>query len=119
MQDFQDLAVWKRAHALVLRVYRTSKDLPQSENFGLILNLRRCAVFAATRIAEGAGRHVDAEFAVEVRKARASSYELEYLLLLVRDLGFIPRVEHDEISAELIELRKMMSGLLKRLTAGS
>jgi four helix bundle protein len=55
MQNFQDLDVWRKAHGIVLKVYGMSKDLPQSENFGLILNLRRSAISMASRIAEGAG----------------------------------------------------------------
>jgi len=115
MQNFQDLAVWRKAHALVLRVYGLSSRLPASENFGLILNLRRSAAFTATRIAEGAGRPSDLEFAGELKRALASSYELEYALLLAKDLGFVEPNLHDETRDEIVEVRKMISGLLKRL----
>ena len=72
MQDFHQLNVWKKAHSLVLRVYRASDDLPASENFGLVLNLRRSAVVIARSIAEGTGRDSDAEFATDLKKARAA-----------------------------------------------
>jgi four helix bundle protein len=115
MQQFRDLEVWKRAHQLVLRVYGLA--MPQSENFGLTLNLRRSAVFVAARIAEGAGQSSNAEFAVELKRARAAAFELEYLLLVSCDLGFLETTLHEEISAEVVEVGKMLSGLLKRLTA--
>ncbi len=76
MQDFHQLTVWKKAHSLVLRVYTVSNDLPASENFGLVLNLRRSAVGIARSIAEGAARDSDAEFAIELKKARASGHDL-------------------------------------------
>jgi four helix bundle protein len=114
MQPFRDLAVWKRAHLLVLGVYGLA--MPQSENFGLTLNLRRSAVFVAARIAEGAGQSSNAEFALELKRARAAAFELEYLLLVSRDLGFIEAAPHEEISGEVVEVGKMLSGLLKRLT---
>jgi len=117
MQNFQDLDVWKRAHALVLRVYSLSNSLPASENFGLILNLRRSAAFTATRIAEGAGRHSDPEFAGDLKRALAASYELEYALLLAKDLGFMDPGLHDDVQGEIVQVRKMTSGLLKRLRA--
>ena len=117
MQNFQDLQAWQRAHSFVLRVYRTTKELPQSENFGLILLLRRSATAMATRIAEGAGRSSNGEFAGELKKARAFGFELEYLLLLARDLGFLDEAIHEELSSEVIEIRKMLSGLLKRVLA--
>jgi four helix bundle protein len=117
MQNFQQLDVWKRSHELVLKVYRTSTELPQSENFGLVLQLRRSATMIATRIAEGAGRPTNDEFAGELRRSRAAGYELEYLLLLTRDLGFLKIDEHHVLSSEIIEIRRMLSGLVKRVTA--
>jgi four helix bundle protein len=116
MQDFHQLNVWKKAHGLVLRVYKASNDLPASENFGLVLNLRRSAVAIARGIAEGAGRGPDMEFATELRKARAAGHDLEYNLLLSRDLGFLPESLHDELNAEVLEVRKMISGLVKRIS---
>lgn len=116
MQDFHQLNVWKKAHALVLRVYQASNQLPSSENFGLVLNLRRSAVVIARSIAEGAGRDSDVEFAAELKKARAAGHDLEYNLLLSRDLGFLPEPLHDELTADVLEVRKMVSGLVKRIS---
>jgi four helix bundle protein len=115
MQDFHNLDIWKRAHQLVLRIYPLSDRLPPTENFGLTLNLRRAAVSIARSIAEGAGRDSDAEFALDLKRARASGHDLEYILLLCRDLGFIPEATHDDLSSEVIEVRRMISGLLKRM----
>jgi four helix bundle protein len=115
MQDFHQLNVWKKAHGLVLRVYKASNDLPASENFGLVLNLRRSAAAIARSIAEGAGRDSDMEFAAELKKARAAGHDLEYNLLLCQDLGFMPKPLHDELNVEVIEVRKMISGLVKRI----
>ncbi len=114
MQDFHQLNVWKKAHSLVLRVYKVSNDLPASENFGLVLNLRRSAVVIARSIAEGAGRDSDAEFATELKRARAAGHDLEYNLLLCRDLGFISEPLHAELNSEVLEVPKMISGLVKR-----
>ena len=119
MQDFHQVNVWKKADGLVLRVYRVSNDLPPSENFGLSLNLRRSVVVIARCIAEGAGRGSDFEFAVELKKARAAGHDLEYILLLCRDLGFLPEPLHAELNAEVLEVRKMISGLVKRISGDS
>lgn len=115
MQDFHQLNVWKKAHSLVLRVYTASKDLPASENFGLVLHLRRSAFAVARSIAEGAGRDADSEFAIDLKKARAAGHELEYTILLCHDLGFFPDTLHTELTGEVIEVRKMISGLVKTL----
>ena len=117
MQDYRNLAVWQKAHQLALQVYVVSKQLPQSESFGLVMNMRRSVVGIATRIADGAGRTTDADFAGELRKALAAGFELDYLLLISKDLGLLAEVRYEELSAELREIRKMLSGMLKRLTA--
>ncbi len=115
MQDFHQLDVWRKAHGLVPEVYTSSKDLPSSENFGRVLHLRRSAVWIARAIAEGCGRSSDAEFSLDLKKARAAGRGLEYIILPCRDLGFLPDARHDDLQAELLEVRKMISGLVKRL----
>ncbi len=114
MQDFHKLDVWRKAHSLVLDVYKVSNDLPPSENFGLVLNLRRSAAVIARTIAEGAGRDSDAEFAIDLKKARAAGHDLEYNLLLSRDLGFLADSVYDKLLDQLLEVRKMISGLVKK-----
>ena len=117
MQDFHQLDVWRKAHVLVLRVYTASKQLPASENLGLTIHLRRSVVANACGIAEGCGRAVDMEFALDLNRARAAGHELEYVLLLCRDLWFLPAAIHDELREETLEVRKMITGLVKRLSA--
>jgi four helix bundle protein len=115
VQDFHQLNVWKKAHSLVLRVYSASKELPASENFGLTLHLRRSAFAIARSIAEGAGRDADSDFSTDLKKARAARHELEYTILLCHDLGFFSDSLHAEPTGEVIEVRKMISGLVKTL----
>ena len=115
MRDFRELDVWRKAHQFVLDVYRATDSLPRSEVFGITVQLRRAAISIPTRIAEGCGRDGDAELAACLHKARAAASELEYLLLLSRDLGYLPEQAHDLLSGDIVEVRKMMSGLLKHL----
>ena len=119
MQDFHQLNVWQKAHSLVLRIYKVSNELPPSENFGLVLNLRRSAVVIARSIAEGAGRDSDVEFASDLRKARAAGHDLEYNLLLSRDLDFLAEPIYEQLLSELVEVRRMISGLVKRISLGT
>ena len=119
MQNFRDLEVWKKAHELVLQVYRITKTLPPSENFGLTANLRRTAINMASRIAEGAGKSSDFEFGNELKRARAIAYELEYLLLLAHDLEYLSQERLQDTTGQIIQVRKMISGLLSRLTSAA
>ena len=115
MRDFRGIDVWRKAHELALAVYRVTDSLPKSEVFGITVQLRRAAIAVPTRIADGCGRDGDVEFASQLHKARAASSELEYLLLLSRDLGYLPVEIYEGIREQVVTVRKMLSGLLRRL----
>jgi four helix bundle protein len=110
-----NLDVWKRAHKLVLAVYKSSQTLPKEEVFGVTMQLRRTSTAIATRIADGCGRDSDPAFAVELRRALAACSETEYLLLLATDLGYLKQEMHDNLNTETVEVRKMIYGLLRKL----
>ena len=115
MQDFRQLEVWQRAHQLVLAVYHASASLPANESFGLQLNLRRTALNVAKTIAEGSGKASDGEFLADLRRAAAAASELDYLLLVSFDLKLLEELVHQRLAKETIEVRKMISGLARRL----
>jgi four helix bundle protein len=115
LQDFRKLDVWKRAHELVLTVYRTTQSLPKEELFGVTMQLRRTATAIPTRIAEGCGRDANSEFVADLRRGLVACNETEYLVLLAKDLGYLNSEVHDRLSAETVEVRKMIYGLLRKL----
>ena len=114
MQDFRDLTVWRKAHALVLVVYETSQSFPKAEMFGLTSQMRRAAASIAANLAEGCGR-TRREFAHFVQLAFGSANELEYHLLLACDLKYLSAVEYDEQLRDVHEVKKMLSALLKHV----
>jgi four helix bundle protein len=67
------------------------------------------------RIAEGCGRDNNVEFAVELRRARASASELEYFVLLAHDLGHLESDFYGRLTERIVEVSKMVSGLLRKL----
>lgn len=79
-------------------------------------NLRRTAIAMTSRIAEGAGKSTDFEFGAELKRARATAFELAYLLRLALDLGYLSEQTHTSSMEDLVEVRKMLSGLLSKLT---
>ena len=87
MQHFRNLLVWQKSHEMVLQVYRISRDFPREELYGLTSQLRRAAVSIPSNIAEGCSRGSDADFGRFLIIALGSSSEVEYQLLLARDLG--------------------------------
>jgi four helix bundle protein len=67
------------------------------------------------RVAEGCGRSGDVEFGSDLRRALASASELEYLVLLAHDLSYLDKADHERLSNATVEVKKMISGLLRKL----
>ena len=117
MQDFRNLEVWRKAHTLVLDVYRLTESFPRSEMFVLSSQIRRSASSIPTNLAEGCGR-TQPEFGRFVQIAFGSACELEYQLLLARDLGFLTPDRYQSACANVIEVKRMLSSLIKRIQSG-
>ena len=90
MKDFRNLKVWEKSHQLALAVYKATSTFPRHELYGLTSQIRRACASIPANIAEGCGRSGDAELARFLQIAMGSASELEYHLLLARDLGFLP-----------------------------
>lgn len=117
MKDFRDLHVWCKAHEFALQTYRLTAKFPKQEQFALTSQIRRAATSIPANIAEGCGRRSDADFARFLQVAMGSACELEYHFLLACDLGFVTQTEYQKFSKQLIETKKMLSGLIQKLKA--
>jgi four helix bundle protein len=115
MQNFRQLSVWRLAHALALNVHRLSTKIPRQHNSGLISQLRRAALSVPANIAEGTSRESNRDFAKFLQIAIASASELEYHLQFSGDANLIPRAEFEARIAEVVQVRRMLIGLLKRV----
>jgi four helix bundle protein len=112
MQDFRKLDVWKRAHRLTLDLYRLTERFPRGEIFGLTSQIRRAAASIGANLAEGCGR-TQLEFAKFIQIALGSASEVEYHLLLARDLGFLEASAYEHASREASGIKRMLCSLQK------
>lgn len=115
MKNFRDLKVWQKAHELTLKIYRETKPFPAEEQYGITRQMRRAAISIATNIAEGCGRGSDIDFARFLEIAFASASELEYLLLLSKDLQLIDSTSHGNTSTEVEEVKRMLYSFIQTL----
>ena len=99
MRDFQQLQVWQHAHQLVLAIYEATLDFPESECYSLMSQMHFCSASIAANIAEGCGRLQEGELQRFLSMARGSAAELEYYLILARDLGLI-REKYQTLAAQ-------------------
>jgi len=113
MQHYSKLEVWRRSHELVLALYRCTDSFPFTERYGLTTQLRRAASSVPTNIAEGSKRATPSDYAHFLNIAEGSLSETQYLLLLSRDLGYIPQDVARSRLAEVSELLRMLHALRK------
>jgi len=115
MKDFRDLDVWHLAHDVTLAVYRNTGTFPREETYGVVSQLRRCSSSVAANIAEGCGRSGNPEFGRFLNVAMGSASELEYFLLLARDLGYLEGEAHIELGKKVGQMRRMLNRLISKV----
>jgi four helix bundle protein len=115
MKDFHELTVWRKSHELTLLVYQITANYPKEELFGLTSQTRRACSSIPANIAEGSGRSGDAEFARFLQIAMGSASELEYHLLLAKDLGLLETGKYEKSTNLLIEVKKMLNSFIQKL----
>ena len=118
MQDYRKMRVWRKSHELVIEVYGVTQAFPEIERFGLVQQLRKAAISIAANLVEGSSRRGDAEFRRFVSISMGSASEVEYHLLLSRDLGYLDQARHDRLGESVADVRRMLCGLSARLCAG-
>lgn len=117
MQDFKQLKVWQRSHALTLHSYKITKQFPKIEVYGLANQIRRAASSIPTNIAEGCVQSSDAQFARYLFIALGSAAELDYQILLAHELEYIDTIAYNEFQSEVDQVKKMLAAFIGKLTA--
>ena len=114
MEDFKDLRVWEKAYELILSVYKATRSFPREEMYGLTSQLRRAAASVGANIAEGCGRRSDPEMRRFLQIARGSANEVEYHLLLARDLEFLSGADFKDLEVAVLEIQRMLASFVQR-----
>ena len=115
MGAFSKLHVWRKAHALALNVHRVATGIRRSDHASLRTQMIRAAMSIPANIVEGRGQVSEREFCRFLRYAVNSSSELEYHVLIARDLRAIGDGDARSLRDQAIEVRRMLYGLSKSL----
>jgi four helix bundle protein len=108
MRDFTKLAFWQRSHQLTLSIYKVTKQYPKEELFGLTSQMRRSSSSIPTNIAEGCGRNTNPQLKHFLEISTGSGSELQYQLILSKDLEYISEETFRNLHDEIVEIRKMI-----------
>lgn len=112
--SFTKLNTWIEGHKLVLMVYKITKEFPHEEMFGLVSQMRRCAVSITSNIAEGFSRQSYKEKVQFYLMALGSLTELQNQLLVARDVGYLPAEGFQVIASQTVVVSKLLNGLIKK-----
>jgi four helix bundle protein len=112
MKPHQNLDAWKKSFDLVKKVYVLTKPFPPEEKFGLTSQIRRCVVSIPANIAEGSARRSDKELIQFLYISLGSASELDTLLLLSKDLGFIDPETCDSVIVDLDSIFRLILGFI-------
>ncbi len=102
---------------MFLEVYYLTKDFPVEDKFGLVSQMRRSAVSVPANIAEGFKRRGTKDKINFYNISQGSLSELQYYLILVKDLGF--KVNLDKVNSLISEVGKMLNGLITTIGSSS
>jgi four helix bundle protein len=114
IQSFTDLNAWKDAHILVLHIYKTTKNFPKEEQFGLTNQIRRACVSITSNIAEGFSRNSYKEKVQFYCMALGSLTEMQNRLLIAKDLEYITINEFKILADKTVIISKLLNGLIKK-----
>jgi len=111
-QDYTKLDVWISARKVTNLIYNTTKTFPNSEQFGLTNQMRRCAVSIPSNIAEGCGRNTTKGKLVFFYISRGSLFELETQLYISLDQNFIDEIVFNTLLEEIQTSKKLLNGFI-------
>jgi four helix bundle protein len=115
IRTYRDLLIWQKSMILVMEVYKTTQNFPKDEIYGLIGQMRRCAVSIPSNIAEGYGRNSSNDYVRFLRMAMGSLYELQTQFDISSNLGYITKNHYGKLFESSREIERMLSSLMKRL----
>ena len=115
IESFKDLNAYKKSFQLAMQIYRTTKQFPREELYGLTSQLRRAATSIPSNIAEGYRRRTRGEYLQFLSIAYGSCGELETQLDLCHELGYLSDIDYGRLSALQSVVSRLLHGLVQSL----
>ncbi|MDD4179050.1 MAG: four helix bundle protein [Candidatus Margulisbacteria bacterium] len=117
IKDFYDLEAWKHGHEFVVDVYRTTKEFPKHEVYGIVSQLRRAAASITSNIAEGFSRYSYKDKVRFYYNSRGSISECQNCILISRDIGYVNNDQATELLIKADKIRQILNGLIRSTEA--
>ncbi len=115
IRSYKDLEVWKKGIGLVKQIYIITRKFPKEEIYGLVNQMRRCAVSIPSNIAEGKTRQHTNEYIQFLYIALGSCAELETQIIISKELSYINKEVEEEFLEKVDHIGRMIRNLIKSL----
>ncbi len=115
--SFTQLRTWQHARKLAVATNKLSEKFPSDEKFGLISQIRRSSVSVAANIAEGFSRNGAKDKIQFYSIALGSATETLSHTYIAFDLGFIQKTDIQYMEEQIMDVHKMINGLIKTAKA--
>ena len=117
MADFKKLDVWQKARELAVNTIQSCDEMAGATATIVRNQLVRAVMSVPSNIAEGSAKKSDREFARFLRISLGSATEAENHLIIATDLHFLDQTTFEKLNKRVEDVRKMLTGLEKRLTS--
>jgi four helix bundle protein len=111
--SFEKLIAWQKGRELAILIFKTTKNFPKDEIFGLTSQMRRCSISIASNLAEGSGRSSMKDKARFSEIAYSSSLELLNQVILSHDFEYVDENQYIQIREKITEVNMLIDGLHK------
>tara|TARA_R110000868_G_scaffold37672_6_gene133005 strand:+ start:6843 stop:7193 length:351 start_codon:yes stop_codon:yes gene_type:complete len=115
VRNFKKYDIWVLSHALTLKIYEITNSFPKEEIYGLISQIRRATSSIPTNISEGCGRESDTEFNRFLTIAIGSASEVEYLIILAKDLNYLNEDSFNKLNEDINTIKRKIYTLKQKL----
>lgn len=116
IKTYRDLIIWQKSMDLVTEIYKITKTFPKDETYGLITQMRRCAVSIPSNISEGYGRNSSSDYIRFLRIAMGSLYELQTQLEISLNLKYLEANGFRKFYESSREVERMMSSMIRKIS---
>jgi len=113
--SFMKMPVWMTAHQLSFHVFQLTINLPKSEDYGLISQLRRSANSVSANIAEGFGRNTTKDKSHFYTVAKGSAFETQNHLIYGVKVSYFAKNVAEELIQEYQELIIGLNKIMKSI----
>jgi four helix bundle protein len=115
MHNYRELKIWQRSMDFVERIYEVSVAFPKEVKYGLIAQIRSCAISIRSNISEGAGRATNKQFRHFLEISMGSINEVQPQIELANRFSYISKDIYEELIDEGLQIYKMIMAFYNSL----